>query len=103
MKLNVYTIFDAAAKAYTAPFFLPNDGLALRAFIDNVNSTEENNISKHPDQFTLFHVATWDDQQATMEQVEKRSLGNGLTFKNETDTSRMEKILELLETKLEDK
>jgi hypothetical protein len=61
MKLNVYSIHDKAATAFTQPFFMHNDGLAIRAFQDNVNAKDENNISKHPEQFSLFKLGEYDD------------------------------------------
>lgn len=106
MKLNVYSIFDSAAKAYTQPFFMHNDGLAIRAFQDNVNSTEENNISKHPDQFTLFKIAEFDDAKGQITSIDNlKSLGNGLEFQNNqeiTDTQGSQ-ILELLVKLTEEK
>lgn len=62
MQINFYSIFDSAAKAFTQPFQMHNDTLAKRAFADNVNSTDENNISKHPEQFSLYHIGIFDDQ-----------------------------------------
>jgi hypothetical protein len=99
MKLNVYSIFDSAAKAYTQPFFMHNDGLAIRAFQDNVNAEQENNISKHPDQFTLFKIAEFDDATGQIEAISPRSLGNGLEFKTETEIS--ESISKLILEKLD--
>lgn len=84
MNINVYSMFDSAAQAFTQPFFLQNDGLAIRAFQDNVNSKEPNNVSEHPDQFTLFRIASYDDKTGTITPEEKpRSLGIGVTFKQE--------------------
>lgn len=60
----MYSIYDKAAKAYNTPFFMHNKALAIRAFSDNVNSKEENNISKHPDQFSLFYLGEYDDSKA---------------------------------------
>ena len=80
MKLSVYAIYDDAARAFATPFFMHNDGLAIRAFMDNVNSQEENNLSKHPDQFTLYKIAEWDDNAGELVAMDKKSLGNGLQF-----------------------
>ncbi len=80
MQINVYTIYDEAAKAYTTPFFLINDGLAIRAFVDNVNSKDDNNISRHPAQFTLFRIGEFNDQTAELLANNPKSLGNGLEF-----------------------
>ena len=80
---KIYTFYDAAAKAYTTPFFMHNDGLAIRAFSDNVNAEEENNISKHPDQFTLFCIGEIDDSNAAVATYEPaKNLGNGLQYQN---------------------
>ncbi len=81
MKLQAYSIHDQAAKAFINPFFMHNDGLAIRAFSDNVNSKDDNNIAKHPDQFTLYHLGSFDDEKgALIENDSPRSLGNGITF-----------------------
>lgn len=81
MILKIYSIFDSAANAYTSPFFMHNDALALRAFEDNVNANNENNIAAHPDQFTLFNLGEFDDSNGTIKNTEPRSLGNGLEYK----------------------
>jgi hypothetical protein len=103
MKLKVYSIFDSAAKAYVQPFYMHNDGLAIRAFMDNVNSKEENNISKHPDQFTLFQIGEFDDTSGKIDSIDPKSLGNGLEFKNDEALDKMSALINKLEKYLEDK
>jgi len=84
MKLNIYTIYDDAAKAYMQPFMFQTDGLAVRAFSDNINSDKSNNISEHPEQFTLFKIGEFDDQAATIATFEPpQMLGNGRTYKTD--------------------
>jgi len=84
MILNVYTIYDDAAKAYMQPFMFQTDGLAVRAFQDNINSDKSNNISEHPEQFTLFKVGEFDDSTGAISTYEPSvNLGNGRTFKTE--------------------
>jgi hypothetical protein len=99
MKLNVYSIFDSAAKAYTSPFFMHNDGLAIRAFQDNVNAEQENNISKHPDHFTLFKIGEFDDVTGEIKTDVVKSLGTGLEYKNSPDIS--DDIAQLIIKKLD--
>ena len=105
MKLNVYSIFDSAAKAYTNPFFMHNDGLAIRAFADNVNSEQENNISKHPDQFTLFRIGEFDDASGEIKTDIVKSLGTGLQYQEKTglDESQATLIINLLKELKEEK
>jgi hypothetical protein len=82
MKLKAYSLYDSAAQAFSQPFFMHNDGMAIRAFQDNVNSKEPSHISQHPEQFTLFHVADWDDKNAALEPVEPKSLALGVEMVN---------------------
>ncbi len=67
MKTNAYAIFDTASGAFMQPFFMPTDGMAFRAFTDHVNSTEPNNVSKHPEHFSLYYIGTWDDTSGDLE------------------------------------
>ena len=99
MELSIYSIFDQAAKAFTQPFFMQNDGLAIRAFQGNVNSKEPNNISDYPDQFTLYHIGTYNDQTGAIDSIEPKTLGNGTQYKE--DTNNIEQYSEQL-TKIED-
>ena len=97
MNLNIYTIFDSAANAYMQPFFLHNDGLAIRSFSDTINAKEPNNISEHPDQFTLFKIGTYDDTNGHLANDEPVSLGNAITFKTEQNqTFTIEDLKKLL-------
>jgi hypothetical protein len=107
MILTIYSIHDSAANAYLPPFFMHNDGLAIRTFQDMVNSKEENNISKHPDQFTLFKLGEYDDNTGELIPAELKSLGNGVNYKNivekDEETAMLMKKLETIESLLEDK
>lgn len=86
MKVNQYSIYDQTAEAFVQPFFMHNDGLAIRAFQDNVNSGDDNNIAKHPEQFQLYRLATFDDKSGIIEPLEApKILANGLELKNPTD------------------
>jgi hypothetical protein len=76
-----------------------NDGLAIRAFQDNVNAEQENNISKHPDQFTLFKIGEFDDATGEIKTDVVKSLGTGLEYKNSPDIS--EDIAQLIIKKLD--
>ena len=96
MKLQMYSIFDQAAKAFAQPFFMHNDGLAIRAFQDNANSADSQ-IAKHPDQFTLYNIGTYDDQTGQVDTVDPKSLGIAQTYiqPEEQNTLMQELIQEL--------
>lgn len=83
MMLNVYSFYDSAAKAYTQPFFLHNDGLAIRAFQSNVNDESgNNNIANNPDQFTLYRIGQYDDVNGELIPTTPESLGNGVKYQD---------------------
>lgn len=74
MKMKMFSVYDSAAQAYVTPFFMHNKALAIRAFDDNVNSEQENNINKHPDQFSLHEVGEFDDANGIVTPYEKPEL-----------------------------
>lgn len=65
-KLKVFSVYDAKIEAYARPFFMQTQGQALRGFIDVVNdaSTE---LSKHPEDFTLFLLGDYDEATGQFE------------------------------------
>ena len=84
MKLYIYAIYDSASKAYMSPFFMHNNGLAIRAFSDQVNAKQENQISNHPEQFTLFKIGLYEDSTGNIEPENSPvPLGKGNEFKEE--------------------
>jgi len=60
MRFNIFAIFDDKARAYMTPFFLPENGQAMRAFSDAVNDMSSP-VSRHPADYTLFRIASFDD------------------------------------------
>lgn len=70
----MYSIHDKAAQAFITPFFMHNKAMAIRAFADNINSTEESNLSKHPEQFSLFQVGEFEDSIGKVTELDKPEL-----------------------------
>lgn len=104
MKLKVFTFYDSAAKAYTQPFQMQNEALAMRAFMDNVNSQNESNMTLHPDQFTLYQVAEFDDQTGTYEPLKnKKMLAVGSSLVTQTEEAELKVMIQKLLDKLEEK
>lgn len=73
MKLNIYAIYDKAVNAYMRPFFLQADGQALRAFGDMAND-KDHDIGAHPEDFSMFRIATFDDGTAEIDVCEPQCL-----------------------------
>lgn len=66
MKINMYVIYDTKAKFYNKPFYMQNDSIAIRAFTDLVNDTQTD-VNKHPTDFQLYSVGTYEDTTAIIE------------------------------------
>jgi len=80
MKHQVFCIFDSKAGAYLSPFVLPNEMMAKRSFGDCVND-REHAFSLHPEDYTLFSIAVFDDSDASIVSGSGAlSIGNGIEF-----------------------
>ncbi|RLA51449.1 MAG: nonstructural protein [Gammaproteobacteria bacterium] len=80
MKHKIFTIFDTKAKAYLPPFFLPEQGMAIRVFADCVNDPNHQ-FSKHPADYTLFCIGAWADNTASLiANAAPINLGVGVEF-----------------------
>lgn len=62
MKMVIVSILDTAAGAYGRPAYIASEGVAIRQFQDEVNrESEDNQLYKHPDDFQLYYLGTFDD------------------------------------------
>ncbi|AXL14758.1 nonstructural protein [Microviridae sp.] len=76
---KIYTIYDSKAEAYLPPFFMHQQGMALRTFTDCVNDPNHA-FGKHPEDYTLFNAGIFDDDLGTITQDKLESVANGLTL-----------------------
>lgn len=76
----VCVLHDSAVGAYLQPFFVPSRGAAERGMIDLVNDSQSN-VHKHPGDFTLFEIGTWDEKKGVITLHEaKVSYGSALDY-----------------------
>lgn len=66
-KLIVCAVRDRAAVVYGRPFFTPSTGTAIRSFSDHLNSKEDSEMVKHPEDFDLYYLADFDDEIGVFE------------------------------------
>ncbi|AXL14561.1 nonstructural protein [Microviridae sp.] len=52
MKKQMFSIYDSKVETWLPPFYANNKGEALRNLSNTLDS--ENNLSKYPEDFTLF-------------------------------------------------
>ncbi len=63
---KVFTIYDSKSEAYLQPFFLLTRGQAVRAIRDCV-SDRDHQFGRHPEDYTLFELGTFDDSACAWE------------------------------------
>jgi hypothetical protein len=61
MKLSMYTIQDVKVGAYMQPFYTTNEATAIRA-IKNLLTDPDHQFSKNPEDFALYHLGVYDDE-----------------------------------------
>lgn len=80
MELKVYAILDVKASNYGQPFFMAQNGLALRAFSDLVDDVKST-VNKHPEDYKLYELAVYDDCAGTFTTLPKPNfLANATDF-----------------------
>ena len=80
MKTELFCVYDSAAGRFLDPFPAPTVEFAIRQFRQVVN-TPDHQFNQFPDDYTLFHVATFDWEKGTVGAREApTSLGVAITF-----------------------
>ena len=82
MNLNIYSIRDLKIEAYSQPFYSHTHGSALRAFADHVNEAGSA-PNKHPEDFALFHLGTFNDQTGEITGQQPRHIGEAIEYRKE--------------------
>lgn len=59
-QLNIYTIRDTKSGAYNVPQSFRTHGEAERFLSDQVNLNQDSLIHRHPEDFDLFHLGSYD-------------------------------------------
>lgn len=69
--LIVCAVRDVKVGAFANPFHVPTRAFAVRSFIDEVNRPDEKNmLNKHPADFQLFQLGTFDEESGRYLQSE---------------------------------
>lgn len=69
----MFSIFDTKAAVFGTPFFMPREGMAIRALQDLVNDGQSM-VNKHPEDFSLYHIGDFEDETASFDSVKPRNL-----------------------------
>ena len=76
MKHFVYAIFDRASGVYDRPFPAISDKAAERSFGDLV-ADSNTTVGRHPDDFTLFRIGSYNDNNGKLEGEVPEKIANG--------------------------
>lgn len=69
--MKVFSIYDSKVEAFMAPFFSHTTGSGIRSFEDLVkNGDARNQIALHPEDYSLFEIAEWDENRGVLSPYE---------------------------------
>lgn len=67
MRMLIVCVRDAKAELFNRPFYVHQEGQAIRAFSDEVNRQEnENQLYNHPGDFALYSIGYFDDNEGKL-------------------------------------
>lgn len=85
IKLGIYSIKDTKAEVFLPPFYVRNNGEAIRVFDDCVQNPDTN-LAKHPEDFYLFKLGEFDqDSGSLIPSACPESLASAMDFKKENN------------------
>ncbi len=73
MKHLIMSVYDKAVEAYLRPFTTQSLGQATRVFMDETKR-EGSEFNMHPEDYALFHIADFYDNDATIENKEPKCI-----------------------------
>lgn len=76
---NVYALRDSKSDCFCIPFHLQTDGLAIRVLADLV-ADNRSTVHAHPEDFSLYCLASWDDVSGEYMPIQPRHVANALGF-----------------------
>ena len=78
----VVAVKDSAVGAFNRPFFVPALAVARRGFVDEVNRVGEDNLmNRHPDDYELWLLGTFDDESGVFVSGELRPVARAKDVK----------------------
>lgn len=78
MQYFLFSVRDLKSEVFGTPFVMRSVGVAIRSFDEEVNRKDENNMMfKHPADFHLFQIGTFNDLDASVEKCVPKLLVSG--------------------------
>jgi len=84
MELQIICTRDIVANVYGQPMFVVHIGQAIRSFGDECQRAEKGNVLyEHPEDFELWHLGQWNDNNAHFEIGEPKQLAVGANYRRQ--------------------
>lgn len=78
----IVSIRDRQAGVFSRPAFVPSEGAAIRSFGDEINrAAPDNEMNRHPDDFDLFLLGHFNDNEGTFQTGQPQQLVVGKNLK----------------------
>lgn len=87
MMLKIYSMFDSAAKAYSAPFTVRTNGEALRVFYDAMSNPTLHQLRAHAEQFWLVELGQFDELTGDIQGVTDGHIIYGVSVKEQWEAN----------------
>ena len=71
MLRRVYAVRDDKQNEYNTPVLIPNDAVASRSFGDMISTDKNSLIARHPGDYSLWFLGTFDAERGIFSQDEK--------------------------------
>jgi len=85
-KFMMYSVYDSKVNFFHPPMFMRNRGEALRSWEIAAND-EKGQISRHPEDFTLFEIGEFDDAEGSLTAQKHQSLGLASQYKRQGNSN----------------
>lgn len=82
--MRVYSIYDTKAEYYSNPVFIRTDAEARRNFEAVANDTA-GEIGKHPEDFILYRIGTWDPENGNIKPEAGTCIAKAIEFVKKGD------------------
>lgn len=79
MNTELFAVYDAAARRYLDPFCGPTVEFALRGFREACMK-DGHQFQKFPEDYTLFHVGSFDIEDGVLIPIYAHKIGMALSF-----------------------
>lgn len=82
MKLELFAIYDSAAKAFLPPFVAASESVVLRQLVKVMEEQPNHDFVRYSDQYVLYQLAHWDNESGELHDLGQISIGSLLVIKN---------------------